>query len=59
MVKITEDWMIVEGGTKLYTKAWEVSRSSISTIQMSITPPSFGFVAAKYFMEVHRLNSLF
>jgi len=37
MVKITEGWITVQDGTKLYTKTWEVSQFRIVIIHMSIT----------------------
>ena len=37
MVKITEGWITVQDGTKLYTKSWEVSQSRIFITQMSVT----------------------
>ena len=59
MVKITEGWITVQDGTKLYTKTWEVSQSRIFITQnvgyLSDRPlptTSFGFV-------VHKLNALF
>jgi hypothetical protein len=34
MVKITEDWLTVEDGTKLYTKTWEVGQYKVSFIRL-------------------------
>jgi hypothetical protein len=58
MVKITEGWIAVPDGTKLYTKTWEVSQSKnlgYSNVDHSSDPPlpttSFGFLATKYFLH--------
>jgi hypothetical protein len=32
MVKVTENWLTVEDGTKLYTKTWEVGRSHLLSL---------------------------
>jgi len=32
MVKVTEDWLTVEDGTKLYTKTWEVGHSHLLSL---------------------------
>jgi hypothetical protein len=67
MVKITEGWITVQDGTKLYTKTWEVSQSRDLhyVFQMSITHQtarhlltSFGFVAAKHFLPRGTISSM-
>src|SRR5271163_271532 len=56
MVKITEGWITVQDGTKLYTKTWEVSQSRIFITYSDYSSDrprpttSFGFVAAKHFL---------
>ena len=59
MVKITEGWITVQDGTKLYTKTWEVSQSRIFITQnvdyssdRPLPTTSFGFA-------VHKLNASF
>ena len=56
MVKITEGWIAVQDGTKLYTKTWEVSQSRILILQMSISHQT---AAAYYFFRFWLLQSAF
>jgi hypothetical protein len=57
MVKITEGWITVQDGTKLYTKTWEVSQSRDLhyVFQVSITHhllPSVPLLQSTFFLEI-------